>query len=935
MLWQKAKLFRMWVLAVFSVLIFCMSWPEAAQDSGTQKSKMLERTEVLLNAVEGVVLTDLKEEEDELREEAANAKSQAMGNAQREAEIRARDEAMREKAQELRTKIQGWSTSGEDLIQSLSSDELNEAMAEARKIAKYFGLDVERLGKLYELGKTTIKKNEFILPNALLPDKDESYSRYFSDFFTFAHNRTEELAKYRKEQQEYRVTLFKRVTLAYIRALLASTEAVPSCDKTAPTKTVTISGQSLKTFGCRDLVVEKLRAYVQAVQKIASADADRFNAEAEIVIAQQELVTDLSAGLPLVGDAMDFYNLYAGEDLAGRCLTRLDKGLTAIFAVIPFMPSGWATQAVKRMGLEDTLSRIILFMSQSSFYSEEMLAGLFKRFGIDKKLWVAFKEGLWMAQLAMSEISVMPELPKGSKWIKEAGKKYGLPEKELQEVWEGLNTEIGDLLFAHGSPYDDVLVAADGVVSNQAAKSLNKPLNSDAAFERNIKQATEDQRYLRNLDPAYRLRAKKMVRKRLDDNLFNIRANKMALAGDFTEVKKISNIVPDHADTLSRIAKEKKRVIGMRYVNEFSPEKIAQGFATKPMPVKPKSADWGPQAAFLPIDQKFSKLGNPKDFKAGKVSEFNGIVKECLESGPCQKAELTFPNGDKVMVWKGPKGEVPIIQRGDKFIDHDTGKVLKLDPKDTYPMEVVALPHPDTDELIPVTADYDMLIVGGKGDYKKPKWDDAEGYISPVESETKALANRAFQEKNGYKGGDLIHHGPEAQYTGSPGAFADDPLVTMFDPDIGGPVNIPRCDRTCMEQWCKTAKQCGAMPICDIGLPNTPCMQIDADRLLKDYLHAKRLDGYTELSANSAWRWGEYNGLGGWMPKVVMDNGKSIKDADWVFGQYVMELGIKKIKRQGMDMMAMFKTRALKQKALEAVDMLFSCPGQEAAGAEQ
>ena len=344
MFWQKAKLFRMWFLAVFSAGMLCMTCSAAAQGVERQKTDMLIRTEKLLDSVENGILTDLKEEEDELREEAANAKSQAMGNAQREAEIRARDEAMREKANALRSKIQSWSTGGELLVQSLSHDELNEAMAEARKIAKYFGLDVVRLGELYELGKRTIKKNEFVLSNALPPDKDESYSRYFSDFFTFAHNRTEELAKYRKEQQEYRTTLFKRVTLAYIRALLASTEAVPSCDKTEPTKMVTINGQSLKTFGCRDLVTEKLRAYVQAVQKIASADADRFNAEAEIVIAQQELTTDLAAGLPLVGDAMDFYNLYAGEDLAGRCLTRLDTGLTAIFAVIPFMPSGWSTR---------------------------------------------------------------------------------------------------------------------------------------------------------------------------------------------------------------------------------------------------------------------------------------------------------------------------------------------------------------------------------------------------------------------------------------------------------------------------------------------------------------------------------------------------------------------------------------------------------------
>ncbi len=267
-------------ILIVPALLLSVACPAGAENLKAQQSNLLERTEALLQAVEEGVLTDLKTEEDELRAEAASAESRAMGDAAREASIKARDEAMREQARELSAKIGNWATGGEDLIQSLSADELNQAMAEARGIAKYFGLDVEQLGQLYELGKDTIKRHEFVLPDVLPPDKDESYSRYFSDFFTFAHNREEELSRYRKEQQEYRLTLFKRVTLAYIRALLASTEPVPPCTKTEPTGTITLNEQRLKSFGCPDPVVDKLRAYVQAVQKIASADADRFNAEA-------------------------------------------------------------------------------------------------------------------------------------------------------------------------------------------------------------------------------------------------------------------------------------------------------------------------------------------------------------------------------------------------------------------------------------------------------------------------------------------------------------------------------------------------------------------------------------------------------------------------------------------------------------------------------
>ena len=927
MFWQKAKLFRMWVLAVFSVISF-MVCPALAQNLSAQKAKMLERTEVLLNAVEGGVLNDLKEEEDELREEAANAKTQAMGDAQREAEIRAQDEAMREKADELRSKIQSWSTGGEDLVQSLSSDELNEAMAEARKIAKYFGLDVVRLGELYELGKRTIKKNEFVLSNALPPDKDESYSRYFSDFFTFAHNREEELAKYRKEQQEYRTTLFKRVTLAYIRALLASTEAVPSCDRTEPTKTVTINGQSLKTFGCRDLVTEKLRAYVQAVQKIASADADRFNAEADIVIAQQELVTDMSAGLPLVGDAMDFYNLYTGEDLAGRCLTRLDTGLTAIFAVIPFMPSGWATQAVKRMGLEDHLSKIIMFMSQSGSYSDEMLAGIFKRFGIDQKLWDAFKEGLWMAQLAMSEVSVMPEFPKNGKWIKDSAEKLGVSEKGMKKAWNFLNKEIS----LPGGHYDEVVHVADGVVSKQAAQNLNKPIEGTATEIKNFEALRDGEKLLRDMPEKIREELLERSRKRLAANIGDIPANRLARSGNPSKVMEMSNMVPEHMKEFIKEAEELNNVFIFRYVNEHSTEKLRRSYGTKNMHIKGKSSDWGPQAAFIPVDQKFSKLGNPDDLQLGKVGKSSKKVKECIAAGICKQTELVLSNGDAVMVWKGIGGEVPVIKRGDKFYEHGTNKLLDVNPADTKAMMVLAEVHPKSGKLEPITADYDLLGIGAKAGAQMKTMHDVEGMIDGIERKAKDRLNEAGK-RGGYEGGDLVHHGAEVNNPYTPGAFDKDQLVTVLDPEKGF-MTIPVCNRKCMEKWCKTTGQCGDLPLCTDKSPKPPCMMVDPDRLLKDYFNDARLRGFTTLQPNAGWGWGEYNGVAGWSPLVALE-GSGIEKQDWVFGQYMMKIGVQQVKRRAWDMMGMFKGKALKQVALEATEKLFSCPGQETAGAAQ
>ena len=105
-------------------------------------------------------------------------------------------------------------------------------------------------------------------------------------------------------------------------------------------------------------------------------------------------------------------------------------------------------------------------------------------------------------------------------------------------------------------------------------------------------------------------------------------------------------------------------------------------------------------------------------------------------------------------------------------------------------------------------------------------------------------------------------------------------------------------------------------------------MMVDPDRLLKDYFNEVRRRGYTTVRPNAGWDWGEYNGLTGWSPKVLMDTVGSVEEADWLFGQYVVKLGVKKIQRRMMNFMGILRVRTLRQMALEATQKLFSCPGE-------
>ncbi|NNJ91258.1 MAG: hypothetical protein HKP55_06260 [Gammaproteobacteria bacterium] len=891
-------------------------------------ANLIKRTEVLLEQVKLMVLTDIERQKKELQNSSNDIKSKTLGNPSNEADISAKDQAMRKKALVLAKQVDSWATGGEELIQSLSASELNVAMAEARAIAKYFGLDVVALGQLYELGKNTIKRHEFVMPNTVPPNKDESYSRYFSNLFTFAHNLEEELSTYRKEQQEYRVTLFKHVTLAYIRALLASVEPVKKCNVTSPIKTISINGNTIQSFACKDPVVERLRAYIKAVQKIASADADRFQAEAAMVLARQELTTDLAAGLPLVGDAMDYYNLYAGVDLAGRCLSRFEYGLTAVFSAIPFLPSGWATQAVKRLGMEDHLSELALFMAQSAEWGEEMIFGVAKRFDLKPEHFIkAQQTGKWAGNLLMTEIAVMPGLPKGNQWLKDAAQKFGISESTMSAAWNKLNREI----TLPGVDIDEVAYEAGTFLSKSAGKTLHKPANDKAIMAKNLDLALENQVLFRNMPKPVHEELLQRSQKRITANIASLPANSLAAQGNPTQVFDMSNMVPEHLQEFMVEAKSLDNVMVFRYVNEHATDPIRNSRGTKSMHVKGKSADWGPQAAYIPVDQNFSKLGNKNSPQLGKVAEFNKKVTKCINDGICKQTALVLNNGDEVMIWKGIGGEIPVIKRNDTFLKYGSEKVLDVQPADTRPMMVMAEIHPKTGKLEPITADYDLLGIGSKQDVQITKLDDMEGAIDDIERKAKERLNLAG-ERAGYEGGDLVHHGSETNNPFTPGAFDKDPLVTVLDPEKGF-LTIPKCDRACMQKWCDTTGQCGGLPLCVENNPTMPCLVIDPDRLLKDFFNDARLRGYTTLKPNSGWQWGEYNGIAGWSPLVALE-GSGLAQKDWVIGQYLMKIGVKQVKRLAWDTSRVLDTytqlqlKAAKQSAIKATKMLFSCPGE-------
>lgn len=168
-----------------------------------------------------------------------------------------------------------------------------------------------------------------------------------------------------------------------------------------------------------------------------------------------------------------------------------------------------------------------------------------------------------------------------------------------------------------------------------------------------------------------------------------------------------------------------------------------------------------------------------------------------------------------------------------------------------------------------ITADYDFLAFGQKGPHVSPDFNPNTGFITKEQEEILAEVNKAAKDA-GYAGGNVSHHGAETFYPGSPGAMKVDPVVTALDPKKGM-VTIPRCDIDCMDKWCMTTKLCNGLPVCG-QVPKQPCMPVDPDRLLKDFFHAKRLEGYN-LDPNPVWNWGNYRVTSGWTVGEFLEEG--------------------------------------------------------------
>ncbi|MDY7575431.1 anthrax toxin-like adenylyl cyclase domain-containing protein [Actimicrobium sp. CCI2.3] len=87
-------------------------------------------------------------------------------------------------------------------------------------------------------------------------------------------------------------------------------------------------------------------------------------------------------------------------------------------------------------------------------------------------------------------------------------------------------------------------------------------------------------------------------------------------------------IVDSHLTILSDLATKNDVVFGFRPVNPLATQLLEQGYPTKGLTIKGKSADWGPMAGFIPVLQELSKIAG----KTKVIKKANGEINACINN---------------------------------------------------------------------------------------------------------------------------------------------------------------------------------------------------------------------------------------------------------------------------------------------------------------
>jgi len=265
----------------------------------------------------------------------------------------------------LRDQIEAWRLGLDDL----DGADYQKRLAQALEAADRYGLDIERMRRLHDLTKTALLRADLAQSGERHPDSVKGPSGKLTAFMDWANHEQVRDAQAAARIQDHRKELHRKVSLAYMEALL---EREPAA------------------------AIAKFRAYSDALRQILAADADVLVAEAEMIQAELEYVQSAGAGVPLLGDAFDVVAILEGKQpLTGETLSGLDWCFTLVgVATGPF------GQLVGRIpGVDRLLGRMVVLANTAveplvatGRYQADQLKAFVARFWGEPKLQAVLRE---------------------------------------------------------------------------------------------------------------------------------------------------------------------------------------------------------------------------------------------------------------------------------------------------------------------------------------------------------------------------------------------------------------------------------------------------------------------------------------------------------------------------------------------------------------
>ncbi len=131
----------------------------------------------------------------------------------------------------------------------------------------------------------------------------------------------------------------------------------------------------------------------------------------------------------------------------------------------------------------------------------------------------------------------------------------------------------------------------------------------------------------------------------LSTNLLQQKVGDNLLIGlDKVDQYENQGIPRDYLVQTQKVANELNVLVGIRPVERICRTLIEEGVESKGLDIKGKSANWGPMAGLIPVDQKFSKLASVKDpaTRERRIAEANQKNSQAQASGAATPTHLTL-----------------------------------------------------------------------------------------------------------------------------------------------------------------------------------------------------------------------------------------------------------------------------------------------------